>query len=219
MFEKLFKQPSALMRHRAAPFAEERHRFLSGLSDRGFPAAVVQSTAGALLRINDAFSLSSRPGEQISRDEILLMGKNKRGIFVSLAYRWLRFLGRLKQETMPVNPFAKQLDAFAVHLRDERCLSSSTIGARLRFLQRFFRQISNSKGEFSAFDATQIDEALLQMVTSNWGRGRGPVRSGGGSFQENRRASQAAIRWPNRSFMLRAAGGESWSGEPHGTPP
>lgn len=172
MFEKLFKQRPTLARHCAGPLLQERRRFLTYLAGRGLPPNALRRNANDLLRITDVLSLARRPGENISSDEIVRKVKNKRSSLISCAKRWLRFLGRLKQEPVPTIPYAKELDAFADYMRDERCLSSSTAKNRSRFLQRFFIQLGKPKRCLRAIGAAQIDEALLRMVNDgNYTRG------------------------------------------------
>ena len=107
MFEQLFTQPHALARHNAGPLPEERRRFLAHLAERGLPRKTLRADADWLLRIADTLRLARRPAENISRDEIKQKANDKRSGFISLATRWLQFLGRLEQVSVPANPYAE----------------------------------------------------------------------------------------------------------------
>ena len=49
MFEELFKLPSVLARHKSAPYAEERKRYLSHCAQQGYARATLLVMAHELL--------------------------------------------------------------------------------------------------------------------------------------------------------------------------
>jgi hypothetical protein len=49
MFEKMFKYPAVIARHRKAPFSQERERYLSQRADEGAALATLMGLARELL--------------------------------------------------------------------------------------------------------------------------------------------------------------------------
>jgi site-specific recombinase XerD len=176
MFAQLFTQPDALARHQSGPLLEERCRFLAHHADRGLSWSTLRCQANALLRINEVFGLVRPLGESISRDEVRQKAISQNATFPSIAIRWLRFLGRLKEEVVPVNPYAKEIQAFADYMQREKCLADSTVKSRCQFLQRFFSQFQVPWNSLGKVTAAHIDEALLGMVNQRC-YARGSVRT------------------------------------------
>ena len=187
MFEQLFVKPHALVRHSAEPLFDERREFLTHLKERGLPRVTLRWHADMLLRVADALQLADRPGEMISRDEIDRCAADiapvqpavdegqaavnqrravkNRQKFSSVATRWLRLLGRLKEEPEPVSPYAEQIDAFADYLQHERGLAARTTRESCRFLRRFLDRLGMSLDCRHQIAMTQIDRAFAEVVS------------------------------------------------------
>ena len=164
MFDQLFERPFALARHGAGPLLEERLRFLTHLADQGLSRAVLRRNAAQLFEIIDRLGLVDRPGEIITRAEIIRKANDNCRRFISLATRWLRFLGRLERRSVPVNPYAKKIKAFAEYMQHERNLSPVTIRGRCWLVRRFLDRLRTRGGSLHAITLSQIDDTLKEML-------------------------------------------------------
>ena len=167
MFEQLFVQPFTLARHRAGPMLDERRRFLSHLADGGLSRRGLRNVAASLLRAIDMLGLTRRPVESISRDEVIGKVTDKQDHFISDATRWLHFLGRLKQEPVPANPYADKIDAFVNYMQDEKGLSPLTVQHRSWFLRRYLGQFGTPNGSLHDISISRIDDSLVKMVNQD----------------------------------------------------
>ncbi len=175
MFDQLYTRRHVLSRHRAGPLLKERTQFLAHLAKHGVPHHALRQVASTLLRVADTLKLADRLGKSMSRDEIRreFPGKPYR----LMAIRWLQFLGQLEQERIPVNPYAKKIEAFADYMQHERGLSDSTIQNRTKFLRQFLGHLGSPNGALREITITRIDDALVEMV--NQGRyARASVQTG-----------------------------------------
>jgi len=175
MFEQLFTRPQALARHRAGPLPKERAQFLAHLAKHGVPHHALQGAASNLLRVADTLKRAHRLGESLSRDDIKreVPGKPYR----LMAIRWLQFLGQLKQEPIPTNPYSEKIEAFADYMQHERGLSDSTIRNRTKFLRQFLGHLGVPNGSLREITITRIDDALVEMVNQG-GYARASVQTG-----------------------------------------
>tara|TARA_R110002111_G_C5960288_1_gene369365 strand:- start:258 stop:1463 length:1206 start_codon:yes stop_codon:yes gene_type:complete len=165
MFEQLFVRPYALARHSASPLSEERRSFLCHLKECGLPQVTLIWYAGMLLRVAETLSLADRPEETISRNEINRKATDKQHNFVSVATRWLRYLGRLQDELIPASPYAEQIEAFADFLRIERGLSGRTIVNRCVFLQKFLYHLHVPIDSGQQITVADVDRAFVEVIS------------------------------------------------------
>lgn len=163
MLDQLFKCPKALARHRAGPLRDERCAFLAQQAERGLSPSALQAIARGLLMVADTLKLASRPGAIITREEIKRKAPDK-GKFVSLATRWLRFLGRLQLQPAPISPYTDKVQAFADYMSRERGLSPATIHGRFWFVLRFLNRMANAGDSLHKLTPHQIDESLKKML-------------------------------------------------------
>ena len=181
MFDQLFTRPRAVARHRAGPLLEERLRYLASLAELGMRRTELQIRAHYLLVIARFLRLADRPGEAISRDEIaekailwaqqseprkIPGARSARILFSRFAVAWLRSLGRLQPATDTPVPFARELAAFAEHLRCERGLAPTSIETRCSTLRRFFIHLKPANGSLQEITVEQIDDALATQITT-----------------------------------------------------
>jgi integrase/recombinase XerD len=163
MFDQLFERPHALARHRAGPLLKERTSFLTHLAARGMPRITLRCTAQRLLVIANALGLASRTGKTITRDKIKRTA-NGDAVFVSIATRWLQFLGRLQSRPSPVCPHAKKIKSFADYLEHERGLASATIRGCCWIVPRLLSQLNTADGSLREITPDRIDRALQELL-------------------------------------------------------
>lgn len=219
MFEQIYEHPCAVARHRNGPMAEERRRFLIDLGQRGESQDRLRSAASVLLRTIDRLDLTNRPSDRVSRKEVIQkLGGNDSSI--STAVQWLRFLGRLDTPLVPVNPFAKELNAYVDYMRCDRGMAKSTIKGRSQFLRRFLVHLQTPSAPLHKFTVAQIDNALLRMVNQK-GYARGSVRTWAGMLRAFFRYATAqdwcqqtladAIRPPRQFTQASLPSGLAWN--------
>ena len=167
MFDQLFSLPAVRARHRSAPLAEARLRFLAHLAEFGLSRRTLLECAPLLLVIVEKLDLVNRPGVSISQDEIRQKATTKRDAFISFATRWLQFLGRLEQLPPPASRFADKISAFADFMQHEKDLSSVTIHERCSIIQRVLDRLTIPDGSLAAVSVGQIDDALLGLISQD----------------------------------------------------
>ncbi len=164
MFDELFALPAIRARHRNAPLAGERIRFLRHLADLGLSRRTLQDIAPLLIMIVERLDLAKHPGRSVRQDEIRQKAMTRGDAFVSVARRWLRFLGRLEQPLMPASRFADKIQAFVDFMREERELSPVTIEERCFIVRRILDRLAISDGSLDALSIGHIDAALLGLI-------------------------------------------------------
>lgn len=183
MFEELFKRPDTWARHRNAPLAEERERFLRYLADQGHTRRTLYAFALELHAIVREIDLSDglRPtleevkaaADRWARRQVR-RGRSKspwysRRLFERTARQWLSFMGRLvplQPEDMPGKEFIEQ---YAAWMEQECGFSSSTICTRRWHLERFFSWYSAQGRPLSDVRVTDIDRYVAYGCKS-WSR-------------------------------------------------
>ena len=143
MFKTLFRYPRVSSRHANGPLAEERRTFLSHLQTQGVPRSSLLRYASQLLLV--AGRLVRKGSDQIACNEIIRCAecwaqrqrqrqrrrsrartlKWSAERFGQVACAWCSFLGWLKDESPPPDPYSFQRGAWASFLHSEG-LSEST---------------------------------------------------------------------------------------------
>jgi integrase/recombinase XerD len=148
VFESYFERPAALARHRSAPLAGERERFLAHLEATGTGRASIRTTACYLLQIIDVLGLrrlrdvtleeieqaADRWGKRRKKESQYPAGQWGVSCFAQVARRFLRFEAKLKRPHVH-QPFSKYMDDFVEAMSSEQGFSEETIrGRRYRAL-------------------------------------------------------------------------------------
>ena len=169
MFEKLFRYPSVVCRHREAPFASERESYLAYRAADGASLTTLHRLARELLVIvheMDLKPLLLRVDAIESAAERWARRQKRRGragklcwshtLFVQVARDWLRFLGRLEESEDEAAPYATLIESFASFLRCERGLSVVTIRNYSWYAERFL-------GWFAAQGNPLVEVSILDV--------------------------------------------------------
>src|SRR5947209_6760653 len=130
MFEDLFTRPAALARHRTAPYAEERARYLAYCARRGDSRQTLLLKARELLWV--ARQLRGYPRLDVTLEQLTTAARNGQNRdtswterrFMNMARPWLRSLGHLRRPDPPI-PFRTQLEEYGRWARHERGLSQA----------------------------------------------------------------------------------------------
>jgi integrase/recombinase XerD len=183
MFDQLFHQPSVIARHRNAPFAEDRERYLAYCAQRGDSPATLLGKARVLLHV--ARTLSGYPDLHLTLNQVRAAAEGRQAPdhpgrpvrksrwvirqFINVAGAWLRQLGYLRCPVNPI-PFHLELEAYAQWAHHERGFSETTIQARRRAIAQFLRWYGGRGQALAALRVTDIDAYLTQGVERGWRR-------------------------------------------------
>jgi len=184
MFQTLFKRPYVLVRYRAAPFLDDRERFLERCAMIGYSRTSLKTIAWILMSVAHSIDLNKdklticdieravdgRAHFKHSTKNTFQDCKRSRQNFVRITTEWLRSLGRL--EKLPVNesPFAEQIAAFVRDQRDDRGLSSETISLCCGQLARFFASLDPELNSLSKISIADVDAYIQAKGNEGWKR-------------------------------------------------
>jgi hypothetical protein len=158
MFEELFTLPRALEKHRTAPLAEQRRRYLQHLKEAGARRSTLRKSANNQLSVVRLLELKEGDRVRVSRIEAVAAiwsqpkgrrcdrsaSPKARTRFVSHAVRWLGFLGWLDEPEEVRHPHGAEVDAYEAWLRSTRGLSETTIQSYCMAADRFFDWLAKS---------------------------------------------------------------------------
>jgi len=147
MFEQLLSRRFHIVRHYNGPYSEERQRYLGSLIEEGRSRGTLQAIQSLLYTLAQWLPLDRSPiaPTEIEAtaerwvDTLHRSGKCRHTAktwFIFHATKWLRFLGRLREEVVE-QPFSAHLEAFLqFELRDRGLSPATTDGetAHLRLL-------------------------------------------------------------------------------------
>lgn len=180
MFQRIFQRETVIRRHRAAPLARSRHRYLEHLAERGLAPSTLQVVAnyllgaarfwpaeatGALARSQietmAARWVAERPGHRTAKSGLAL---------VQCTMSWLRFAGRLATPPPPTVPHADRLADFVTSLRQERGLSARTVEAYATCVTAFLRRRCSEKRSVAEVTITDLDRHLADQAARGLAR-------------------------------------------------
>jgi site-specific recombinase XerD len=177
MFEDLVTRTSALARHRDAPYAEERARYLAHCAHRGDSRATLLLKARTLIWV--AQTLRGSPPLSVTIDQLRAVAGRGRGRerdprwaqrrFVDVARPWLRFLGGLRERAAAI-PFQAHLEDYDHWAEHDRGLTAMTIARRHGSLKQFLCWYGRRARPLSEVQPTDIDAYLAEGQARGWGR-------------------------------------------------
>ena len=180
MFEKLFERPHTIEKYRSAPLYEDRLRYLVHVADGG--AAPRTLCKIAYCQLNLVGLLDLQEGETVTvsrltavaearfdRDQHPGVERTPSGAsseFLGYALRWLRFLDRVEEPAELRHPYAVEIEAFTVWMRDERGLSEGTICSRRQAAADFLNRLACRNTPLAAAEMVDVDEFLAAKMAS-----------------------------------------------------
>jgi len=173
MFETLFHQNAALLRHRTGPLVEERKRYLRHCASHGATAGELRKRAKCLLWIAGRLSADDSDGIDAARLHAIVYrppspGPAMASVFVELARPWLKFLGRWREEHELI-PCAEHLERYVAWMRYERGLSPATVDVRRRRIAHFLRWCGRTDRDLATLRADDLD-AYFVGFADQWSR-------------------------------------------------
>jgi hypothetical protein len=181
MFEKLFKYPAVVSRHRDAPLAKERERYLAHRAKDGTSLGTLYRFARELLVVVREMDLrattisvsaiesaaehwSSHQKGRGRADQL----RWSRSLFVQVAQDWLRFLGRLEEPEVEVACYAGVINDFTRFLHVERGLSAKTTRNYEWYVDKFLGWLNTLGRPLSTTSVSDVDTFISQH--DSWSR-------------------------------------------------
>src|ERR1700733_3850220 len=170
VFDKYFERPAAIARHRFAPLAKERERFLAHLEATGTRRSAIRITATYLIQVvsilghprlrdvtlEEIDQATDRWNKLRNGDKPWPIGQSGVRCFALTARRFLRFEGKLKSPRL-AQPFLRYLNDFIAAMSSERGLSEATIRSRRYRAADFLKWYACRRRELSSVRLTDID--------------------------------------------------------------
>jgi site-specific recombinase XerD len=187
MFDRLFTRPAVIARHRNGPHAADRERFLVQCQAEGYSLSMLRKIAWQLLvvvstigprrrtlSVGEIAFAAARPIHVFRHRSAEGAGADSpaqsRQLFVSVATKWMGFLGKLK----PAHPNDTALTSvvleFERYMREERGLSPVTIRTRCERVQWFLASLPRHRSSVGAISIDDVDRFLASKGAAGWTR-------------------------------------------------
>lgn len=180
MFHQLFpNSPSAVARHYAGRFCEERAKYLAYCASRGGTRFTLQVKARELLWAARFLEVEVRQGINQGRLDAIAAKRSRgragkpagiRVRFVNIVRPWLRFLGWWQEQPRPVIPFQAELEQYCKWMDQERGFTENTVYQLRGIAAHFLIWYAPAKHPLSALQPTDIDNYLAHLGTHGWTR-------------------------------------------------
>ena len=176
MLEQLFRDESALARHRAGSFAHERERYLQYCAEHGATRSTLRVKANELLWLCNHLRGDRSGGIDISA--LRETARERRAVFkgatteqrlIDVGRPWLRYLGWWRVPTVEFR-FQGHLDGYVAWMRDERGFSSSTVVQWRSKIRDFLQWFERADRPFSALDPSDLDVYFVTEGAKRWSR-------------------------------------------------
>ena len=171
MFETLYKDPVTIAKYRLAPLLGERERYLRIVITSGAVGDIVRRVARAQLLLIQLLNLPDTDiPVRLATAETAVQEWRRNVPEVSAAdfrrygFRWLRFLGWLEEPVLDAHPHARQVEAFAAWMRDDRGLSEATVGNCCYESDRFFAWAAGRNLMLADITVGDVDEYLAVRI-------------------------------------------------------
>jgi len=163
MFEQLFSSEIACRRHREAPFAVERERYLRYCAEQGATNGTLRVKANELLWL--AQHVRSNAADGVDIDHLRDIARKRQSVcqgatsarrLIDIARPWLKFLGWWHVRAIQVR-FQNELDQYVAWMRDERGLSQLTIERMHAHARMFLQWCEKTDLRLDTLQARDID--------------------------------------------------------------
>jgi len=176
MFERLLRSETARCRHRDAPFAAERERYLQHCADCGATDATLRAKNAVLLWVARQLDSNAPQGVGIAQlDEIVRRrtsmhkGRTTAVRLINIARPWLRFLGWWRGHAVEV-PLQDLLDRYVTWMRDERGLTAATVVQWQCRAKIFLQWCATTDRRLSDLRPADIDHYFVSEGAQRWCR-------------------------------------------------
>jgi integrase/recombinase XerD len=176
MFQELFLHEITRRRHRDAPFADERERYLQHCAEQGATRATLRLKGNELLWIAGHLDAAAPLGVNIEKlhdivreRQSALKGKTTGKRLIDIARPWLKFLGWWRPPIVALR-LQSQLDRYVAWMHDERGFTPSTVAQWRRKTARFLLWCEQTNRQLGALRPSDIDSYFVSEGTGRWSR-------------------------------------------------
>ncbi len=176
MFEQVFTDPAALLRHRSAPFLEERERYLQHCADFGAGPASLRSKSAVLLLLARHLGPNAAAGVDLGRLRQIAgerrstrAGGTTERSLIDVGRPWLRFLGWWREPIINLRS-QEQLDLYVSWMRDERGLTHLTVERWQAHVRKFLRWCDMTDRRLCDLRASDVDAYFICEGKERWSR-------------------------------------------------
>jgi site-specific recombinase XerD len=176
MFQKLIRSEAALRRHREAPFAAERERYLQHCADLGATYATLRQKGTELLWIARLLDKNAPQGvgaeqldEVVRRRTSVHRGRTTAQRVINIARPWLRFLGWWREQPIEV-PFQELLNRYITWMRDERGFTTESVRQLQCHAKMFLQWYATTNRQLSDLRPVDIDHYFASEGVQRWSR-------------------------------------------------
>jgi integrase/recombinase XerD len=176
MLEQLFRDKSALARHRTGPYAEERERYLQNCAEHGAMRTALRVKANELLWLCQHLPRDAAQGidlptlQEIARERrSFCKGATTEKRLVDIGRPWLRFLGWWRVPTTALR-FQIHLERYVTWMRDERGFSSATVVQWRSKIRDFLQWYERTDRPLRALEPSDVDVYFVTEGARRWCR-------------------------------------------------
>lgn len=159
-----------------APFADERHRYLSHCTAHGARLGTLRVKRNELRWI--ARRLASDADRGVGIAELMPIALERQNLHgaktaarrvVDIGRPWLRFLGWWREPAIPFSDLG-HLDRYVTWMRDDRGFTPSTLEQWGRTIKRFLRWCAETGRQLGDLTAEDIDTYVATQGKGRWAR-------------------------------------------------
>jgi integrase/recombinase XerD len=178
MFEGLFKSELALARHRDAPLAEERARYIQHCIERGSTPLTIALKCRELLWA--ARLIENEPRFAFNKQSLHALAVRRatgqqgapssiQERFENIVRPWLRYLGWWERCIAP-DPWRERREAYCIWMSSDRGLCDSTIAYWDRCARRFLIWCSSTGRCLRDLEASDFDSYIAHLAADGCSR-------------------------------------------------
>ena len=176
MLEQLFRDESALARHRTGPLAEERLRYLQHCAEHGATRGTLRMKAKELLWLCQHLQPNASQGvdmptlHEIARERrSVCKGATTEQRLIDIGRPWLRFLGWWRVPTVELR-FQSHLEQYVTWMRDERGFSPATVVEWRSKIRDFLQWYERNGRPLRELEPTDVDAYFVTEGAQRWSR-------------------------------------------------
>lgn len=177
MFQTLLSSATALRRHRDAPFAVERERYLQHCFDLGATRAALRVKSNELLWAAQLLSADTS-SRGVNAEQLQTMVDGRTSIhkgrttgrrFIEITRPWLKFLGWWREPDV-VFAFQSNLDQYCRWMSDERGFSAMTVADWRGRMGAFLQWCGGTGRQLPGLQPSDIDQYFVEHGAQRWSR-------------------------------------------------
>jgi site-specific recombinase XerD len=176
MFQMLYSDEAARRRHRNAPFADERARYLQYCADQGATRATLRLKSAELLWLAEHLDPSVSQGidlkelQEIVRKRVsVYKGATTARRLIDIARPWLRYTGWWRVPTARLR-FQDQFDRYVSWMRDERGFSPLTVEQWQAHVKMFLQWCERTGRQLRTLRPGDVDHYFVSEGAGRWSR-------------------------------------------------